>query len=54
MKTLYLPCDRCAAQVEVEPLETQQYRSVSCKNCGAELVFQNAELKIKESSTHHP
>jgi hypothetical protein len=45
MKTLILVCDRCQAEVEVEPLETFGYRSISCKNCDAELVFQNSELK---------
>ncbi len=47
----YLVCDRCKAEVEVWPLETQQYRSISCKNCDAELVFQNSELKRKDSAT---
>lgn len=46
----YLVCDRCKAEVEVWPLETQQYRSVSCTNCGAELVFHNSELKIKATA----
>ncbi len=48
MKTLFLVCDKCDFEVEVEPLETFGYRSISCKNCGAELVFQNSELKTRE------
>jgi DNA-directed RNA polymerase subunit RPC12/RpoP len=43
---LFLRCDRCQGQVEVHPRETNQYRSVSCPNCGAELPFLNAELKV--------
>ncbi len=49
MKTLFLVCDRCHAEVDVEPTETVGYRSVSCKNCDAELVFQNGELKTRET-----
>ena len=44
---LFLQCDRCQEQVEVQPLETNQYRLVSCPNCGAELPFLNAELKVE-------
>jgi hypothetical protein len=48
MQTLFLICDKCHFEVEVEPLETFGYRSISCKNCDAELVFQNAELKERD------
>jgi len=48
MKTLFLVCDKCRAEVEVEPLETFGYRSISCKECSAELVFQNSELHVHD------
>jgi DNA-directed RNA polymerase subunit RPC12/RpoP len=35
---------RCGSEVRVSPLETQQDRSKTCQNCGAELVFANSEL----------
>jgi hypothetical protein len=50
MQTLFLVCDKCRFELEVEPLETSGYRSISCKNCNAELVFQNSELKACEVS----
>jgi hypothetical protein len=51
MQTLFLVCDRCHFEIEVEPLETFGYRgSISCKNCGAELVFQNSELKARDAA----
>jgi DNA-directed RNA polymerase subunit RPC12/RpoP len=43
---LVLRCDRCQEKVEVQPLETNQLRSVSCQNCGAELPFLNVELEV--------
>jgi DNA-directed RNA polymerase subunit RPC12/RpoP len=48
MKTFLLVCDRCHAEVVVEPEETMAHRSVNCKTCGAELVFHNEELKVRD------
>ncbi len=50
MSELFLKCDKCHANVLVEPSETLGYRSVSCQECGAELVFLNAELKTRPAS----
>src|SRR5580700_519356 len=49
MKILFLPCDSCGGEVEVEPLETTQLRNVTCHNCTASLALQNSELKVKET-----
>ena len=49
MQTLFLPCERCGADVAAAPLQTTQYRNITCDNCGASLTFQNSELKILES-----
>lgn len=49
MKILFLPCDSCGAEVEVEPLETTQLRNITCHKCTASLTFQNSELKVKEA-----
>ena len=54
MSELFLTCDKCHAHVPVEPLETFGYRSVSCKECGAELVFLNAELKTRPAARTAP
>jgi DNA-directed RNA polymerase subunit RPC12/RpoP len=43
--TYFINCDRCGSEVRVSPLETHQHRAQTCKNCGAELVFANSELK---------
>ena len=48
MQKLFLVCDKCHFEVEVEPLKTFEYRSISCKHCDAELVFQNSELKARD------
>jgi hypothetical protein len=52
MKTLFLPCDKCGAEVEVEPLQTTQVRNITCSNCTGSLTFQNSELKVKETPRH--
>jgi hypothetical protein len=49
MKILFLPCDVCGAEVEVEPLQTNHLRNITCPNCTAALTFQNSELKVKET-----
>ena len=41
---LYFINCRCGSEVRISPLETQQYRTRTCQNCGAELVFANSEL----------
>jgi hypothetical protein len=54
MSELFLTCEKCHADVPVEPLETVSYRSVSCNNCGAELPFLNSELKTRPAAQPAP
>jgi DNA-directed RNA polymerase subunit RPC12/RpoP len=49
MKTLFWICEKCGAEIIVEPIETTQYRHISCEGCGAEFAVLNSELREKES-----
>lgn len=51
MKTLFWICEKCGAEIIVEPMETTQYRSISCGECGAVFPVLTSELKVKKSST---
>jgi hypothetical protein len=58
MVTHFLTCDQCKAEIAVPEIETLQYRSKVCDNCGAELIFQNSELREGRITTlircHNP
>lgn len=51
MKTLFWLCEKCRAEIIVEPTETTGYRHISCEKCGAEFAVLNSELRVKESPT---
>jgi hypothetical protein len=46
MKMLFLRCDVCGANVQVEPLHTTQLRNITGHKCMASLTFQNSEFKV--------
>jgi hypothetical protein len=50
MQRLFLLCEKCGADIEIAPLQTTQFRNVTCHNCDASLTFQNSELNVLESS----
>lgn len=50
MKIVFWQCEKCGAEIIVEPMETPGYRHISCKQCGAEFAVLNSELRVKESS----
>lgn len=50
MKIAFWLCEKCGAEIIVEPVETTGYRHTSCQKCGAEFAVLNSELRVKESS----
>ncbi len=49
MAMAFLRCEKCSAEIEVPPLETQQVRAVTCPKCRADLTFVNTDLKVRET-----
>jgi DNA-directed RNA polymerase subunit RPC12/RpoP len=43
-------CERCGKEIQVEPLETNQYRGITCEDCGSFFPVLNSELKHRESN----
>lgn len=50
MGTLFWVCEKCGAEIDVQPMETFQYRGIVCEDCHAVFPVLNSELKSKESN----
>jgi hypothetical protein len=50
MSKLFVNCDKCYGDVEVEQLKTFGCGQASCDDCGAELPFTNSELKTHRTA----
>jgi hypothetical protein len=48
MKIPFWFCEKCGTEIDVEPIETSQYRGITCESCGAVFSVLNSELRIKE------
>ncbi len=48
MKTRVWLCEKCGAEISLEPTETTGYRHVSCEKCEAEFAALNSEFRVKE------
>jgi hypothetical protein len=51
-KFYYFVCENkdCNYHIEVEPLETPNYRAISCPRCNKDYTVLNSELRVKEVS----
>lgn len=47
MKILIWICEKCGQEIEVESVETSQYRGIACENCAGTFAVLNSELKAK-------
>lgn len=52
MSTFFIVCDKCHAEVDVDPPKESGFRLATCKNCNSDLTFESAEVKMRPGASH--